>query len=91
MDWFETGKQDFLRLIKEAKDVRFTYYASGNDPCNPCGTVKKQATYEFYVIVDGKGILIVYKNHRRSHDEVREQLIKKYTYWTKCALKVNFD
>ena len=89
MNWFETSRADFIRMCKGAKEVRFDYYDKGNDPCNPCGTVKKQATYEFYSIIDGCKKLIVYKNHRRTHDEVKEQLLKKYGYWAKCALAGN--
>ncbi len=83
MKWFKTGKYDFLRLVKGAKEVRFSYYDGGNDPENPCGTTKRQATYEFYVIFDGMRKLIVYKNHRRTHNEVKEQLIKQYSCWAK--------
>ncbi len=87
MNWFETSKFDFIRIVKGANDIRFFYYANGNDPCNPCGTVKKQATYEFYVVVDGMQHLLVYKNHRRSHDEVEEELLKKYNRWAIRAMK----
>jgi hypothetical protein len=89
MNWFETSKSDFIKMCKGAKEVRFHYNPYGNDPCNPCGTVKKQATYEFYSIIDGVVTLIVWKNHRRTHDEVEEELVKKYGYWAKCALLCN--
>jgi|JI10StandDraft_1071094.scaffolds.fasta_scaffold1114983_1 hypothetical protein len=79
----EFDKIDFHKYLKSinAKNCTFFYYANGNDPCNPCGTVCKQAKYEFYVIAEGLEKLIVYKNHRRSHDIVESQLRKKFERW----------
>lgn len=89
MNWFETSRSEFIQMCKGAKEVRFHYISNGNDPCNPCGTVKKQATYEFYSIIDGEIKMIVWKNHRRTHEEVEEQLLKKYGYWAKRAISSN--
>ena len=36
---------EFLKSI-DADSVKFDYVRNGNDGFNPCGTPKKQATYE---------------------------------------------
>lgn len=80
---YQMDNFDFSRLVKSAEIIYLKYERNGNDEWNPCGTMRKEATYEFYVFVDGVIHMLVYKNHRRTHDEVKEQLIKRYSYWAK--------
>lgn len=82
--WFQYTKNDFLHYLKsvDAKSIRFKYMGNVNDVWNPCGTLQKQAGYEFYCITNNKEIkLIVYKQHRRDHYTVQCELEKKYTNW----------
>ncbi len=78
-----TTKAEFLRIIKGSKSVKFKYIGNRNDVFNPCGTLQRQAAYEFYVITENGWWLLVQKNHRRSHDIVMEELENKYTKWSK--------
>lgn len=87
MKRFEINRFDFMRPCKDAKEIRFRYVKNGNDVWNPCETLQKQATYEFYAIIDGYQKMIVYKQHRRTHDIVQENLEKKYLRWFKIATK----
>ncbi len=89
---YHISKHKFINLVNELKienidQVKFEYCDNGNDPFNPCGTVKKQATYEFYVRAIGKEIMLVYKDHRRTHEIVQEELENKFNKWLKYALK----
>lgn len=76
----------FIKMVKSVKELKFIYEDKGNDEWNPCGTMKRQATYEMYAVVDNVLHLIAYKDHRRSHDEVESELRKRYSKW---AIKVN--
>lgn len=86
--WFELSKYEFIKHLRQVgidNTFKFSYYANGNDPCNPCGTIKKQATYEFSIIGGGQERMIVYKNHRRDHETVKEELMKKFTGYAKSV------
>lgn len=88
--WFEYSKIDFFHYLKsvDAKSIRFKYKRNGNDVFNPCGTLQKQAIYEFICITNDKEYkVLVFKQHRRTHDEVCEQLERKYTKWFNSWLK----
>lgn len=84
----DTTKYAFRNFLKSvgANSVKFEYVRNCNDEFNPCGTPKKQATYEFYVIAGGVKKLLVMKQHRRSHDVVEEELLRKFNRWSKGAL-----
>jgi GH15 family glucan-1,4-alpha-glucosidase len=80
----ELSKIDFFRLLndlKNSKSLGFNYIGNMNDPMTSRYWVKRTASYEFYLIADGKEHVLVSRTHQRSHDEVREQLIKRYTKW----------
>ncbi|WP_061085209.1 hypothetical protein [Chryseobacterium indologenes] len=79
---FHVDKNKFFNILKVyGSHVKFEYVRDGDDEFNPCGTVKKQATYELYGIFKTKKVMLVYKDHRRTHDEVEEEIIKKYESW----------
>lgn len=77
----DVNKLTFQKMLKKGCKLRFEYVKCGNDPCNSCGTVKREATYEFYAIIDETKVLLVYKNHRRTHWVVEDELTKKYSSW----------
>ena len=79
----DTSEQEFIAFLKSVgtDSVEFDYVSNCNDEFNPCDTIKRQATYEFYVIAGGFKKLIVLKNHRRTHEEVENELLKKFNRW----------
>jgi len=87
--YFEMTKPQFLRFLKtiNSVEIRFEYSKDGNDEWNLCGTARRQATYEFYVIVGNTKKMIVYKQHRRTHDLVQQELEKKYNGWAQIYIK----
>ena len=83
----EVSKYDFFCLLKtidKSLGWYFKYEKTGNDPMSSRYWVNKTATYEFY-LVSSTGIhhMLVYKTHQRSHEEVEEQITKKYMHWFK--------
>lgn len=90
------SRHKFKRLIKESsaksmEDIRFHYNRWGNDEYTKNGQQRKMATLEFYVILPEYRVLIEYREHRRSHDILEEELTKKFTYWAKQAIKEKQD
>lgn len=85
---YQVSRAEFISWLRsqESTGVRFIYNSKGNDAENPCGSPKKQATYDFYAIADnGRMKLLAYKDHRRTHRIVEDELIHKYNAWAKKA------
>lgn len=83
----EISKYDFFSLLAtldKSLGWYFKYEKTGNDPMSSRYWVNHTVTYEFY-LVSSTGIqhMLVYKTHQRTHEEVEEQLMKKFNHWFK--------
>lgn len=78
MKSYQISDIDFIKKYKNITHFSFEFTDKGNDEFNPCGTIKKQCTYEFYIHTDLGKDLLVYKNHRRISFDVEQELLKKY-------------
>lgn len=81
----EISKFDFFVLlskIDQTKGWGFKYDKTGNDPMTSRYWVKHTASYDFYLISnDGECHELVSKTHQRTHEEVENLLVKKFTHW----------
>lgn len=91
-DRVEYNKESFKSLVRKSdltkiEDLKFSYRRDGNDEYTKHGKQRRMATLEFYLDTPTERTLIVYKEHRRSHDILEEELTKRYTRWAKQVLK----
>ncbi|OJV51635.1 MAG: hypothetical protein BGO31_00075 [Bacteroidetes bacterium 43-16] len=86
LDRIEYTKYQIWSLIiksgaKGIEDIEFSYRRDGNDEYTKHGKQRRMATLEFYLHTPAGRTLIVYKEHKRTHDEVENELEKRYKRW----------
>lgn len=82
-DRFMMRKVEFQQLMQACgcpEQYTFTYDAEGNDePKSLYHGVT--ALYDFTIHAGGTSIMLCWKGHRRTHEEVEQELIEMYSRW----------